>query len=1254
MDTKWTREQLQAINERGCNLLVAAAAGAGKTAVLVERIITRIADSRDPVDIDRLLVVTFTNAAAAEMRERIGDAIEKALERHPGSRQLQRQLTLLNRASITTIHSFCLEVIRNNFHCIDIDPNFRIGDETETALLKNEVLEELFEDKYEEEELHPDFVRLVECYGGSRDDSMLQDMVLTLYNFVQSHPWPRKWLEENVEAFNGQDDLDFGTTKWGKVLMSGIRMEITGLLDAMKRAVDLIKGTRGLEAYLECFSNDIRQMEELLAGCDRRWDQLYNAFGALEFGRLPRCGRDVDKNVQGQVKDIRDGMKTELRRIRDKVVRWPSSEITKDLRSLYPMVKYLAELVLEFDRRYTARKKEKSMLDFNDLEHYCLEILTDENDRGEIVPSRTALDYRERFEEILVDEYQDSNLVQEVIINIISRKDSQNPNVFVVGDVKQSIYRFRQARPELFLEKYDSYSGDEGSRNRKIQLYKNFRSREEIIHAVNFIFSQIMSRSIGELDYTRDEALNHGAVFQPLEDGNGTAGGPPELHIIVMDDHLPLDETREEGEDEGILSDTTGEGEEEPGTIQSEAAVVAGRIRELLTSRDSGRAFRVFDRKINGYRKVEYRDIVVLLRTTKNWAEIFMEEFGLQGIPAYADTGTGYFQTIEVQVMMALLQVIDNPLQDIPMLAVLRSPIASFSPEELIDIRLCSREVSFYEAMEIFALQGEGTAREKTCRFLERLRGWRNKARHMSTDELIWYLYWDTGYYSYAGAMPGGVQRQANLRILFERARQYEKTSFRGLFNFINFVNKLKDSSRDMGSAKVLGENENVVRIMSIHKSKGLEFPVVIVAGCGKRINFQDMSRSILLHQDLGFGPEYVDHRRRISYSTVPKQALKYRIKLETLSEEMRILYVAFTRAREKLIITGSVKDLGKTVDKWIRGSHSPSVKLPEFHMMSARSYLDWIGPALMRHRDSGELRAAADCAGEPERDFPEEKSSWLLRLWSREEVLNRRNTALQQDETVPEIAEIYEHSWGPGTYREEIEKRLNWIYPYRMSARLPVKVSVTELKRRMDMEFSEEYMPGRIFATPLVKKPLFMEGIRGLDAAERGTILHFVMQHLDLERVSGIPEIKAQVEKMVDRELLTGQEAGEVDIKRIDRFFRSPLGIRMLKAGMVKREIPFNLELKSTEIYGDLPGDIYDDETILLQGVIDCYFEEQDGIVLVDYKTDHLPGEGSGVIRDKYRTQIEHYTRALEKITGKRVKERYIYLFSNGETIEY
>jgi ATP-dependent helicase/nuclease subunit A len=1280
----WTQEQLAAITTSGCNLLVAAAAGSGKTAVLVERIIRKITDTKNPVDIDRLLIVTFTNAAATEMRERIGDAISKALEENPQSKQLQKQLALLHKASITTIHSFCLEVIKNNFHCIDLDPNFRIADQTESLLLKMEALEELFEEKYDvlleenTEGFREAFFQLVECYGGSTDDQALQEMVFTLHDFVQSSPWPEQWLRERVEDFNIPDDTDFGSTAWGKVLMENIKIELHGLLGILKRAINIIQSDEGLHPYLSNFQDDVRIICTLLEKCDGTWDALNDAFADCAFGRLSRCGKDVDKEKQENVKMMRDEVKNRLKKIKEDIFTSISREIIADLKKMYPLINCLSELVIEFERKYAAKKKEKSLLDFNDLEHFCLDILTESDSDGKLYPSKAALVYRERFEEILIDEYQDSNMVQEVIMRMISRTDTKVPNIFMVGDVKQSIYRFRQARPELFLDKYRRYSHEEGERERKIQLYKNFRSRQEVINSVNFIFKQIMSKSVGELDYSEEEALNLGAKYDVLGDSDGYSGGAVELHLLVMkDDESEATDSAayaskktenfvEDSESDEWISDE----EEELDIIQAEARIVVKRIKELMLPDESEKVFKVYDKQLKTYRPVQYKDIVILLRATRNWADIFMEELGAQGIPAYADTGTGYFKTIEVQTVISLLQIIDNPMQDIPLLSVLRSPIVSFTPEELIDIRLVDRESSLYEAMKKLAAEENSETANKCTKFLNNLDRWRKKASYMSTDELIWYLYSDTGYFSFVGAMPGGTQRQANLRILFERARQYEATSYKGLFNFIHFINKLKSNQGDMGSAKILGENENVVRIMSIHKSKGLEFPVVFVSGTGKGFNLQDMNKKILLHQDLGFGPDFVDHKRRIFYSTAAKQALKFKIKTESLSEEMRVLYVAFTRAKEKLIITGAVRDLDKTIKRWCSSLEIDDERLPAYEILRGKNYLDWIGAALIRHKDCTLLRQI----GGWEQQYSSilgkispvtkdtstgEDTLWQIKLWTKKDISNSTREAEQKEQDFLREIEALDAETVNSEYVQDIQRRLEWGYPYQMSAKLPTKMSVTELKRHFNTEFSDEYAVP-VFVPTLVKRPMFLEETKGLTAAEKGTILHFVMQHLDLDRVTTVKDIELQIGAMVANELLTEQQAKSVNLYKVKSFFDSDLGIRLLKTYQsnhingVKREVPFNIELECAALYRELDQDLYRGDTILIQGIIDCYFEEWGELVLIDYKTDYAANGTTNLIKDKYRIQIDYYAKALEKITGKSVKEKYIYLFWNGETIAY
>jgi ATP-dependent helicase/nuclease subunit A len=1267
---KWTDEQLEAITARDENLLVAAAAGAGKTAVLVERIIRRVMDEANPVDIDRLLVVTFTNAAATEMRERIGDAISKALEASPDSRQLQRQLVLLGKSSITTIHSFCLDVIRNNFQYIDLDPGFRIADETEALLLKMEALDELFEEQYADGAGNSEFLELLECYGGNRDDLAIQEMVLALYNFVQSDPWPQKWLESRAEYFNLAAGCDFAATEWGKILLSNTAVELAGLSKMIARALAAAEEADGLEPYIPALREDLSALEEAAAACSNAlrsrqgqengagcgtWDRITGLLSSMEFSRFARCGKDVDKQKQEYVKSIREDVKKKLKSLKEDIFYASSVQIAEDLQSIYPLIKCLCRLVSDFSERYLAKKRRKQLLDFNDLEHLCLQILTGGSEDG-IKASSVADGYRSRYEEILVDEYQDSNLVQEIIIRSISREEEGKPNVFLVGDVKQSIYRFRQAKPELFLDKYNRYSSEKGSGYRKIKLFKNFRSRREVIDASNYIFKQIMSVAAGELDYTDEEALNPGAVFEAPADPKQIAGGSVELHIIESagrqsavaesdeEDHDENQETGTSDEDKPLQGQDVTE-EEQPGVIQCEAGVIVKRINELMQSDADGRSFMVWDKSSGEYRPLQYRDIVILLRSTKNWAGVILEELAAQGIPAYADIGAGFFKTVEVQIMLSLLQIIDNPRQDIALLSVLRSPIAAFSQDELADLRMADRTACIYDALRTLAAQQDAVS-AKAAVFLENLERWRDAALYKSTDELIWYLYSDTGFFSYTGAMPGGVQRQANLRLLFERARQFEETSYKGLFNFIRFIDKLKSGKGDMGSAKILGENENVVRIMSIHKSKGLEFPVVILAGCGKGFNLQDMNRSMLFHQELGFGPDIVDYRKRLSRVSAAKQALRCRIRTESLSEEMRILYVAFTRAREKLIITGTVNSLGKAVSRWGQCAAAPERKLPGFDMLRSRCYLDWIVPALLRHRGCDGIRELSGTVKIGA--LLDDASLWDYRLWSGDTAAAQKNNDVQANDFLLKVSQLdsdkaYSDRW------EEIAHRLDWEYPYYKLSEVPAKLSVTELKRRYASEFSEEHAAA-LDMPAAVKRPSFLEETRGVSGAEAGTALHFVMQHVRLTDPVSKEDVLKQIAEMVEFGMLTQRQAESVDTGKIIRFFASSLGRRMLASSKVSRELPFNLEVSGSEIVKGFSGE----DTVLLQGVIDCFFEETDGIVLIDYKTDYAPEERMDELREKYRLQIGYYARALEQLTGKKVKESYVYLFWSGKTISY
>ncbi len=1238
-ETQWTDEQLSAIETRKCNLLVAAAAGSGKTAVLVERIIRIITDEENPVDIDRLLVVTFTNAAASEMKERIANAISKKLEINPNSKNIQKQLTLLNRANITTMHSFCLDVIKNNFHKIDLDPSFRIGDTTEGILIKAEVIEELFEDKYDEEDI--EFTKLVEAFNNYKNDDKLKDLVLDLYNFTMSGPWPEKWLNDSAEAFKINTLEDLNQTKWVKILSESIKIEVNGYIKLMEKAIEIVNRTEGLEPYLDNFMSELTSIRNSYEVIDNGLEEMYKSLSSIGFDRLKSIRKDKvsDEEAQDTVKKIRDDIKKKISELVNNTFSVMPQQMLINIQGSYPYMKKLTELVLEFTDRFDKRKREKNILDFNDLEHFCLKILIDYDENKNIIPSKVAEKFKEYFDEVLVDEYQDSNNVQEKIISLVSRKESDNPNVFMVGDVKQSIYRFRQAKPELFIEKYNTYELNQGN-NRKIQLYKNFRSRQEIIDGVNYIFKEVMSKTVGELEYTDDEALNLGVSYKQPNDKEVKIGGAIEVNII--------DKKFEESDEEVT------EEQEEVDSVILEARIVAKKIKELMSLKGES-VFKVLDKETKEYRALNYKDIVIILRTTKNWSESLLDELGIEGIPTYADTGSGYFESIEIRTIISLLKVIDNPLQDVPMIALLKSPIMSFSTEELSDVRLASKDNYFYENIKYISKEiyedKEIIYSEKLinkCKYLINcIDKWRNKSIYMAIDEFIWYLYMDTAYYGYVGAMPNGVVRQANLKVLFQRAKQFEKTSFKGLFNFINFINKLIKSSGDMGSAKILGENEDVVRIMSIHKSKGLEFPVVFLCGIGKNFNLMDLNKNMLYHDDLGLGPDFVDLEKRFSIGTLAKEAIKKKMKIEILSEEMRILYVACTRAKEKLIITGSVGNIQKSIEKWMSSASLEHNIIVPSEVLKGRSYLDWLGMALCQHNDGIVLREAIGVSNEIAKD---DTSKWKINLWNKSDLIN----IVDLEEI--EIREEYRSNMTSvnqldKTIIQEVNNRLAYKYPFKASTILKSNISVSDLKRR---NIEENYEVEELYKEKAIITPKFIQDKKGLSPSERGTAVHFVMKKIDFNRVSSIKEIEEQLQELFDGEFLLREELKAISPYKILNFFKSNLGRKMLRLNdegeKIYREVPFYTEISSLEIDSTL-DEKYKNEKVRLQGIIDCFFEYDGDLVLLDYKTDYV--QGVDEFKEKYKKQLDYYSDAIFKMSGKKVKYRYLYSFSLEEEIQ-
>ena len=1190
-EVKWTEEQSQAIHEKGSNILVAAAAGSGKTAVLVERIINKIIE--EEIDIDKLLVVTFTNAAASEMRERILNAIYKKIEEEPTNLRLQKQITLLNKSNICTIHSFCLDVIRNNFYEINISPNFRIGDTAEIELLKEEVLDELFEDLYLKED--EGFLKLLEIYTSYKDDEPLKDIVKSIYNFIQSAPFPEKWLAEKVKLFDIDiENTDFAETVWGKIILNNYKECIEENILGLKKIKKELEAENELEKFSQAIRLDIENLESLLVNLNS-WDKSYELAKTFSFVRWP-SSKKINSETPALVKEKRDMINAKFKKLKDSIFIYTSAEVLADLKDMYEVLNLLQAIILKFNENYKKAKLERNIIDFNDIEHLALKILIKDED-GKYVPSEIAKKYQDKFEEIAIDEYQDSNMVQEYILTSISKGN----NIFMVGDVKQSIYKFRQAMPELFLNKYKTYKLKKEKTEAddlKIQLFKNFRSRKNILDTTNIIFQEIMSKDLGDVDYNEDEYLNLGANYEEPQLENIDFAGKTEINIINLEDT-----TKDSQEDEEDNVKT-----ERIENSILEARYVAQKINELINSN-----YYVLDKK-EGYRKVTYKDIVVLLRSTTELSPIYEKEISDLGMPVYSETSTEYLNSVEIQLIMSCLKIIDNPMQDIPLVTVMRSMIGGFTDNDLIEIRLADKYENFYESIVKARIQVNEELRNKIDSFLELINQWREASEFLALDELIWKIYMDTGYYNYVGLMQNGKLRQANLKMLFERAKQYESATFKGVFNFINFIDKLKLRNNDLGAAKIIGENENVIRIMSIHKSKGLEFPVVFLSSTGKNFNLKDLREKILIHQEIGFGPNYENSELKIEYPTLAKEAIKMVSKRESISEEMRVLYVALTRAKEKLIITGIEKDLQKSIESkekelQIYESEDNSKINPKI-LESYKSYLDWIELVYLKNKIKN-------------------SDIFEFNVVSKTEILN------QTVESETERKDVLKDIANKKVSKENMEKVKNileWEYKYKDSTEMPSELSVSKIK-----ELSKD-TEEKIGIT--LKKPNFLIEKTELTPAEKGTIMHLCLQKLNYKEEYNLEKLKNMVNNLVNKEIILPKEAESVNYNKILAFLSSNIWKEMQTAKVVEQEKAFYLNLKANEIY---QNDAEDE--ILVQGIIDLYYiTNNDELVLVDYKTDYVENNNEQSLEDKYNIQLEIYKKALEESLNRKVDKVYIY----------
>lgn len=1200
MGITYTTEQQQVIDLRNRNILVAAAAGSGKTAVLVERIITRLTKDPEPLDVDQLLVVTFTEAAASEMKERIRNAIEKALEADPENLHLQRQATLIHQAQVTTIHRFCLSVIRDYFHVIDLNPGFRIGEEGELKLLKQDTVEELLETYYQEGDAG--FLDFVESMASGKDDKKIEELILQLYEYARSYPNPAGWLEGCKEIYQVDTLEAFEESQLVQRLLEDVRKMLCDFQEQLKFAADLCEEEDGPTPYAATILGDLALAKQL---CEAQtFGQMQEQLSAVKWGRLAPCRKkEISEAKKDCVSDIHTDFKKYINKWKETYFKEDVLSNIQDLQACRMNIDMLIELVNTFADAFAKKKETKNLIDFGDMEHYALQILTVEED-GKFQPGAVALEYQERFKEIMIDEYQDSNYIQEAILTSVSTCSKGQNNIFMVGDVKQSIYRFRLSRPELFMEKYDTYSTTDSTMQR-IDLHKNFRSRREVLDSTNFVFHQIMKKDFGGIDYDERAALHVGASYDQKE------GCETEICLIQTDD-LSKEENKRE----------------------LEAKVLANRIKQMVGVQE------VLDKSSGTYRKASYRDMVILTRSLQGWTDVFLKVLTEEGIPAYSVSREGYFETQEIKLVLDYLRVLDNPKQDIPLVAVLTSPFCRMSSEELAQIKTETQERYFYDRLKVYEKNGDSLIlREKIIAFFETYQTLRNKLPYTAIHALLWELVERTGYANYIAALPGGAQRKANLEMLVEKAIRFESTSYKGLFHFIRYIEQLQKYDVDFGEASLVDEEADVVRLMSIHKSKGLEFPIVFVAGMEKRFNMQDAKGSVVIHPELGIALDAVHLEQRTKTPTILKMLIQTEEQKEGAAEELRILYVAMTRAKEKLILLGTMSKLDKRLREYQRLTNREERTLPYLNRMKGRSYFDWILPALYRSNVMDELLEVygvpvAFCNPLYKAEVPIRITLVSPEEIEQEEVVERMVHAVTK-----QMLESWDTSiLYDASFKEQIEAQFQFQYPYEVQKKTKTKVSVSELKKRIYLE-EEEIEEETVI--PLL--PKFLQEAGEATGALRGSAYHKVLEMLDFSKEYTLEQISEEIEALQKKGLLT--ETMKICVKEEDilTFLQSPIGRRMQKAsqnGLLHAEQPFVLgeELEAGEM-------------MLVQGIIDTYFEEDGELVVLDYKTDRVWSAKELV--ERYRVQLEYYAKALEQITGKSVKEKRIYSFALQREIE-
>ena len=1180
-----TQEQRRAVEDRGGCALVSAAAGSGKTRVLVERLLDRVV--REGLDIDRFLVITYTRAAAAELRGRIAQELSARLAQTPGDRHLRRQAALVYQAQISTVHAFCAALLRESGAALELDPDFRLCDEGEAAVLMAQALGRVMDRQYEELEPESDFAQLVDTMSAGRDDSRLMQIVLDVSGRIQSHPDPEGWLREQDRLWELKGVSDAGETPWGALLLEDARRQLRHCRARLEQALALCGRDEVLRA------NYAPSLSESLAGVERAllaagWDDARRALLAVDFPAAGRKRGGRDEQAARRVKELRGRAKKQLDKLSARFED-SSAQLLEDMALARPAVRGLTELVRQFQREYGQEKRRRGVLDFSDLEHLALGLLTGADGQ----PTPLARQWGDRFEEIMVDEYQDTNQVQNAIFTALS---GGGRRLFLVGDVKQSIYRFRLADPTIFLEKYRSFRPwDQAAEGepRRLLLKRNFRSRPQVLEGVNDLFRDIMSVEFGEMDYTDEQALVPGASFPE--------GGDCRLELAVLDLEGEEDEEEQEREDKNL----------------QEARYAARRIRQML---DGG--FPVSQGE--GTRPVRPEDVMILLRSPGAVLHHYIRALSEEGIPWSADTGEDFFAATEVNVALSLLQVVDNPRQDVALIAALRSPVYGFTGDRLSQLR-AEAQGDFYSAV----VRAAGAGEEDCRAFLEELSQLRLGAGERTCRQLIWHIYQRTGMLALFGAMPGGEERRGRLLALYELAGRLEEAGCRTLFDFLLRLDRLRAGGERLSApARELGG----VSVMSIHRSKGLERPVVLVCGLARRLNREDMQRPVLFHPRLGVGPRRLDRERGIESTTLARQAVSVQLEREMMAEEMRLLYVAMTRAREKLILTVALPRAGRELERLGEAASRP---VPPQALAECAGVGQWVLLSALCRPEAGVLRAAAGM------EEPEERGgfgpAWDIRLVDPREL--PAPGAGEREEEAPEGADLNE---------EALRARFAWQYGHEAACGTPSKLTATQLKgRALDQEAAQEAPPPRSVQAPLYR-PDFAARRMGLTPAQRGTALHLAMQYLDFARTGSAQEIAGEVERLVREEYLTPLQGQAADPERLAAFFRSPLGREMAAAESLHREFKFSMLVPAGEYFPGVEG-----EQVLLQGVVDGWYETPEGIVVVDFKSDQVREETVRSRAEEYRPQLAAYSRALGELTGRPIARRVLWFFALDRAVE-